>query len=75
MFHLIKILDVNYKVIVKTGESGITANAILCIYGVNDRTKPLALRTTVNEEQAQFDKDSRLEFHLKAIDVGKVCYL
>jgi hypothetical protein len=59
-------IDINYKVIINTGESGIDANVILCIYGDKNTTKNLALRKT------KFDKDSHLEFDLKAVDVGKV---
>ncbi len=59
------LIEINYKVHIDTGESNIDSNIILCIYGDEDTTKSLALRTT---------KNSRLEFDLKAIDVGKVSY-
>jgi len=67
-------IDINYKVIIETGESGIDANVILCIYGDRDTTKNFALRITKDGTQAQFDKHSRLEFDLKGIDVGNVNY-
>ncbi|CAF0753759.1 unnamed protein product [Rotaria sp. Silwood1] len=64
--------DLNYNVIVETGESGIDANVILCIYGDENTTTNLALRTTKDGSDAKFDPDSILEFDLKAIDVGKI---
>jgi hypothetical protein len=67
-------IDINYKVIINTGESGIDANVILCIYGDKDTTNNVALRITKDGTQAKFTKDSHLEFDLKAIDVGKVSY-
>ncbi|CAF2907936.1 unnamed protein product [Rotaria sp. Silwood2] len=64
--------DINYNVIVETGESGIDANVILCIYGDENTTTSLALGTTKDGSDAKFDPDSILEFDLKAIDVGKI---
>ncbi|CAF1064509.1 unnamed protein product [Rotaria sordida] len=64
--------NINYKVIIETGDSKIDANVILCIYGDKDTTKNLALRTTKDGTSAKFNKDSRLEFDLKDIDVGKI---
>ncbi|CAF2520074.1 unnamed protein product [Rotaria sp. Silwood2] len=64
--------NINYKVIIETGDSQIDANVILCIYGDKDTTKNLPLRTIKDGTQAKFDRDSRLEFNLKAIDVGKI---
>ncbi len=60
------------KIIIQTGESGITANVMLCIYGDKDISKMIALRQTKNDLEAKFDQNSRLEFDLKEIDVGKV---
>ena len=68
------LIDIHYKIIVETGESGIDANVILCIFGDEDTTTNLALRTTKDGSSAKFDKDSTLEFDLKAVDVGKVNY-
>jgi hypothetical protein len=65
-------IDINYKILVETGESGIDANVILCIFGDQDTTTNLALRTTKDGLDAKFDKDSTLEFALQAVDVGKV---
>ncbi|CAF1216392.1 unnamed protein product [Adineta steineri] len=64
--------DINYKVIIDTGESGINSNVILCIYGNENITKNFALKTIKDGTQAKFIKDSHLEFDLKAIDVGKI---
>ncbi|CAF4374109.1 unnamed protein product, partial [Adineta steineri] len=36
-------LDIHYKVIIDTGESGINSNVILCIYGDENITKNFAL--------------------------------
>jgi len=66
------LIDINYNVIIATGESGIDANVILCIFGDEDTTNHLALTTTKDGSPAKFDKDSILEFDLKAINVGKV---
>ena len=65
-------IDVNYRVIVVTGESGIDANAVLCIFGEKDTTANLPLRTTKDGSPAKFHQDSTLEFDIKAEDVGKV---
>ncbi|CAF3803025.1 unnamed protein product [Rotaria sordida] len=64
--------DINYSVIIETGESGIDANVILCIFGDENTTTNLALRTTKDGSDAKFDANSILEFDLKAIDVGKI---
>ena len=68
----LNLLDTDYKVVIETGESNIDANVILCIYGNSGTTKILPLRTTKNGTQAKFEENSYSEFHLKAIDVGKV---
>ncbi|CAF0906528.1 unnamed protein product [Adineta steineri] len=65
--------DINYKVTVVTGESGIDANVILCIYGDDETTTTnLALKTTKDGSDAKFDRESTVEFDLKAVDVGKI---
>ena len=64
----------NYKVTVETGEIGTDANVMLCIYGDDDTIKHVALRTTSQGAEAKFEKDSRLEFDLKEIYVGKVSW-
>ncbi len=77
-YHLIKsnnfifLIDINYQILVETGESSIEANVILCIFGHEETTTNLALKTTKNGSDAKFDKDSILEFDLQAVDVGKV---
>ena len=55
-----------------TGQSGIHANVILCIYGDEETTANLPLKTTKNGSQAAFEKESSLEFEVEAVDVGKV---
>ncbi len=67
-------IDINYNVIIETGETGIDSNVMLCIYGDQDTTKHFALRTIKDGAQAKFNQQSRLEFVLKGIDVGKVSY-
>ncbi|CAF2065081.1 unnamed protein product [Rotaria magnacalcarata] len=64
--------EINYKVIIETGESNINANVILCIYGDENTTTNLPLRTTKDGSDAKFDQDSILEFDLRATDVGKI---
>ncbi|CAF0819854.1 unnamed protein product [Rotaria sp. Silwood1] len=64
--------NINYKVTVEMGDSQLDANVILCIYGDKDVTKNLPLRTIKDGTRVKFDKDSRLEFHLKDVDVGKI---
>ncbi|UJR35879.1 hypothetical protein I4U23_028622 [Adineta vaga] len=64
--------DINYKVIIVTGESGISANVILCIFGDKDTTTNLPLKTTKDGSIARFEKDSTLEFDINAVDVGKI---
>ncbi len=68
----IYLIDIHYKIRVETGESGIDANVILCIFGDEDTTTNLPLRTTKDGLDAKFDKDNILEFDLQAVDVGKV---
>ncbi|CAF1409527.1 unnamed protein product [Adineta ricciae] len=63
---------VNYKVIIVTGESGIDANVILCIFGEKDTTANLPLRTTKDGSPAKFHQDSTLEFDIRTEDVGKI---
>ncbi len=72
--NLFNLIDIDYKIIIDTGESGINANVMLCIYGDKDISKNIPLRLTKNDIEAKFDQNSRLEFHLKEIDIGKVNY-
>lgn len=57
---------------IKSGESNIDSNVILCIYGDKDATKNLPLRTTKNGTKAIFNTNSELEFNLKDINIGNV---
>jgi hypothetical protein len=70
--YLISLSDIHYKILVETGESGIDANVILCIFGDEETTTNLPLKTTKDGSDAKFEKDSTLEFDLQAVDVGKV---
>lgn len=65
-------IGIGYKVVVTTGESGVNANVILCIFGQKGSTAKLPLRTTKDGSAAKFDENSVLEFNLKATDVGEV---
>lgn len=65
-------IDVDYQVIVETGQAGINSNVILCIHGEETTTANLALRTIRGGSEGKFTQNSRLEFDLKATDVGKV---
>ena len=56
----------------ETGQSGTDANVILCIFGDEETTANLGLRTTKDGAPAKFEPDSVLEFDLQAVDVGKV---
>ncbi len=69
---MICLIDINYKILVETGQSGIDANVILCIFGDEETTTNLSLRTTKDGLDANFEPDSILEFNLQAVDVGKV---
>jgi len=62
----------NYTIIVETGQSGIDSNVILCIFGDQDTTANLPLKTTKDGSDARFEKDTSLEFQVQAVDVGKV---
>jgi len=62
----------NYTIIVETGQSGIDSNVILCIFGDQDTTANLPLKTTKDGFDARFEKDTSLEFQVQAVDVGKV---
>jgi hypothetical protein len=59
-------------VTVKTGQSGVDANVILCIFGDEETTTNLPLRQTSDGVDVKFTTDSTAEFNLKAVDVGKV---
>ena len=56
----------------ETGLAGIDANVILCIFGDQETTTNLPLKTTKDGAHAKFEKDSSLEFEIQAVDVGKV---
>ena len=64
--------DIHYKVRIETGQSGIDANVILCIFGEEETTTNLPLTTTKDGSEAKFEKNSNLEFDLETVDVGKV---
>lgn len=55
-----------------TGQSEIHSNVILCIFGDEETTANLPLKTTKDGSQAMFEKESSLEFDVQAADVGKV---
>ena len=56
----------------KTGHSDFDANVILCIFGDGETTPNLPLRQTSDGADVKFTGDSTAEFHVKAVDVGKV---
>lgn len=68
----ISFADIHYKILVETGQSGIDANVILCIFGDEETTTNLPLKTTKDGTDAKFEIHSSLEFDLQAVDVGKV---
>ena len=65
-------VEVDYQIVVETGQSGIDSNVILCIYGEETATANLALRTIPGSSEGKFARNSRLKFDLKTTDVGKV---
>ena len=70
--YFISIVDIHYKIHIETGQSGIDANVVLCIFGEEETTTNLPLTTTKDGSDAKFEKNSNLEFDLQAVDVGKV---
>ena len=64
--------DIQYSILVETGQSGIDANVILCIFGDEETTPNLALRKTKDGVDATFQAETIEEFQLDAVDVGKV---
>ena len=45
---------------------------ILCLFGDEETTSNLALKTTKDGSEAKFERDSTVEFDLQAVDVGRV---
>ncbi len=72
--YLISFADIHYKIRIETGQSGIDANVILCIFGEEETTTNLPLTTTKDGSEAKFEKNSNLEFDLQTADVGKVWF-
>lgn len=58
----------NYQIIVETGRTQLDGNVFLCIFGDDRTTSDLALIPS----KRIFPPQTRLEFNLTDVDVGKV---